>query len=339
MTGQSKQAATGLRFASGEADLSAFINDAAPHYQAVVKARALPLNWQVESDFAKRIVMASRQLKEAEYHSIVEAVTNAANVGLSFNPIRKHVTMVPRYNRKLECYEASLMVMYQGLMFLATQAGVTDIVAEVVYEKDKFEIERTDQGDKFSHKLSMAARETDDNKFLGAYVAARMPGSRLIKVEWVPALDIYKMRDNSDSYLGQDGKPNPNAGWVVWFDEYAKKSAIKRASKRWEEAAMANTSEWSAFKTAVDIDNASEGVIKPRDTDIEGKAEPVLITEEQSSALLTRCAELKMNPEKIFRAYNISSFGEIRASLYEEVVKRIDNFEQQKKSKADKQSQ
>ncbi len=290
---------------------------------------ALRLDFNREVGFAKDLVLrgnSSEKLRKANPATLVATIRNIASVGLTLNPIKQHCTIVPRWNFDSGEFEAHYMPMYRGLVHLGTQAGVQDIVVEVVYSADEFTVERTDKGDEYRHKIAFAVeRETDGNKFQGVYVAARMPGSGKMKVEWIPSKDIYKMRANSDSYKDKEGKIRENSPWVVWFDEQAKKSALKRASKRWEEAIQPNEY-WNAFQQAVSDDNTLE-----RGRTFDGEATDVtdrggkkveLLSPAQVGQVEAAFSKAKVRVARILTAYNVRALGEIPAEKFEELMER-----------------
>lgn len=292
--------------------------------------------WEREVGFAIQSIMRSEYLIKAAQQSpgsIISAVTNLAAVGLTLNPVKQHAALVPRYNRDLGVWEAGLSAMYRGLIFLGTQAGIHDIKAEVVYEADTFDLESSEEGDKYRHKIAHAIPRnpsgdlTGPNKILGVYCAAIMPGGKLPKVEWVPAADIFKMRAQSDAcWVWKDNRKTdellPKAGWVVWFDEYAKKGAIKRAQKRWEEA-MVDEQKWTFFQRAVDIDNQSEGRI------FDATPEPVIcLTLEQVAKIEAAVGQIGLKEpkrfiDKICESYRVTALSEIPAKFEKEILDRI----------------
>ena len=299
---------------------------AKPVFDTVVTKEQLPLVWDSELAFARDLVMADDYLRQVVPETLASALRNIAHVGLTLNPIKQHCKIIARWNREQKVFEAHFLAMYRGLVYLATQAGVHDVGTDVVYKADEFAIERRSDGDWFTHKINvMVVRGTEDNPFIGAWVSARMPQSAERKVEWVPAPDIYRMRDQSDSYLDREGHVRPNSPWVKWFDEQAKKSAIKRASKRWEEA-IDHSSRWQRFQTAVDLDHKAEG-----GTTIEGHAtvvdEPKLSIE-QCAEIEKAAAELKLKDvnkyvSKMCAAYGVDALSEVPVSRFKEILERI----------------
>lgn len=312
------------------------------------------IQWQKEAPFARQIILKDHRLLTATHESLKNAITNIAAVGLTLNPIKQHATILPRWNDKLKTYEAQLVVMYRGLVWLANQAGVSDIVVDVVYSADKFDSERTDQGDKWTHKIAHGVpRDGSFSRFVLAYVGARMPASKMMKLEIVPCEDIYTARDKSESYIDTNtGKPRQNSPWVQFFDEMAKKVALKRAQKRWEEAVI-NNDNWKRFQTAVALDNAMEGVIPQRVSDIPGTAEHIQagndkIAEKLSMQQITELEKLaeQVAPNsdefpnntghyltKIARTYRASKLADVDATKFTEIKDRINEAIEKIKNK------
>jgi len=299
---------------------------ARPVFETVVRKEGLPLVWDSEFAFARDLVMADEYLRRVVPETLASALRNIAHVGLTLNPIKQHCKIIARWNRDSGVFEAHFLAMYRGLVYLATQAGVYDIGTDVVYKADEFTVGRSSEGDTFSHKINVyAVRGSEDNPFIGAWVAARMPHGNERKVEWVPAADIYLMREQSDSYKDKEGNVRKNSPWVKWFDEQAKKSALKRASKRWEEAMDLDT-KWQRFQTAVDLDHKAEGGIT-----VDGHAtvvdEPKL-TIEQCAEIEKKALELRLKDTnkyllKMCAAYGVEALSEVPASKYKEVLERI----------------
>lgn len=303
-------------------------------FMSVVKKSGFDLVWTRERDFAVQAIMRDNRFEKIAREEIVLAMKNLAYMGLTLNPTRQHATMIASYDKTLRRYTARGMVMYRGLMFLATEAGAHGLKVEVVYRDDKFEHGSSSArgGDWYDYQLNPNV-DRDDKNFVGVFVAAKMPAGDL-KVEWVPRKDILKIRDQSDSYLDDQGKPSKWSPWVKWFEEMAKKAALRRASKRWEEM-IGQGEKWERFLKAVHLDNEQEGVIRPRPDDIEGEAthkEPVaLITHEQASALKAQAPTANFQ-QRICAAYNISKLEELPAARFDECLQRIEaaKIEQQK---------
>lgn len=295
-----------------------------PEFQKAESA-GLPVRWEAELGFASDIVLKSELLRNATPESLVAAMRNILHVGLTLNPIKHHCTIIPAWTKVLQRFEAQFRPMYRGLVYLATQAGVHDIVTDVVYEADEFSIEHRSDGDWFVHKLNIkAVRGAEGNPFIGAYTSARMPISGSRKVEWVPADDIFTMRAQSDSYKDDKGEIRPGSPWVKWFDEQAKKSTINRASKRWEED-VDKTTAWQRFHTAVNLEYQAEGGGRT----IEHEKPKTLLSMEQIATIEARATAIPglKDPQKflgkVCATYQVTKLSEVPADKYDEILDRI----------------
>lgn len=304
-------------------------------FMSVVKKSHFDLVWTRERDFAVQLMTKDDRFRKVLREDIVIAMKNLAFVGLSLNPVRQHATLIASYDKWAKRFLCRPMIMYRGLTFLATEAGVHGIKSEVVYRDDKFRHGSSSErgGDWYEYELNPLVDRIEAN-FVGVFVAARMPAGDL-KVEWMPRKDVFKIRDQSDAYLDEDGHPKPNAPWVKWFDEMAKKADIRRASKHWEEM-IGHTEKWDRFLKAVKLDNEAEGIIAPRSTDIDGKAEhkeepPELVSEEQLTTLKTQAPGASFQ-KRICAAYNIPKLEQLPAARFTECLQRIETakIEQQK---------
>lgn len=299
-------------------------------FETVTKAESLPLVWESELGFAKRIVTndASGKLRWVEPATLTAVMENIAHVGLTLNPIKQHGTIIARWNEKANVWEAHWLAMYRGLGYLATQAGVHDIDVDVVYKADTFTLIRTSAGAEYRHEINIAVPRDGDNVFQGVYVAARMPKSGERKVEWVPAEDIYKMRDSSESYRDKEGKLLAHAPWVRWFTEQAKKSGFKRATKRWEEAIYDDT-RWQRLQRAIALDHQAEGGGRV----LEGQATPIevpCLTMEQIAEVEKAAGEVYKDPTaqqrylvKVCNAFGREALADVPAQHHKEILERI----------------
>jgi recombinational DNA repair protein RecT len=289
-------------------------------------AAGLPIKFEAEASFALSQIMRNDELRACTPQSLAAAMRNMLHVGLTLNPIKSHGYLEARWNKDAKIYEAAFRPMYRGLVYLGTQAGIHDIVTDVVYEADTFDIEHRSDGDWFVHKINVRQqRGIEGNPCIGAYNSARMPKSGERKIEWVPIDDLAKMRDQSDSYWDKEkNAPRASSPWVKWFDEQAKKSTIKRASKHWEEA-MEENDKWQRFRTAVVLDHQAEG-----GRTFDSVVAEQTLTIEQIGFIETKAGEIpglknvsKMLG-KICGAYGVQTLSQVPASKYEEILERIE---------------
>lgn len=318
----------------GVDEITGYLVKAQTVFKTVTTAEGAPLLWDTELKFARDIVMndTTETLRKCTPESLQAVLEQIAHVGLTLNPIKHHCTIIARWKKEIGFFEAHFLPMYRGLVYLATQTGVHDIDADVVYKADTFKVGRDKNGGYVEHEVAVAVpRSEDGNFFIGAYVLARMPKSGERKVEWVPAEDVFRMRDQSESYYDAAGKPRDTSPWVRWFDEMAKKSAVKRASKRWEESVERN-SQWQRFQRAVDQDNRIDGgsVIEGTATVVE---EPKLSVE-QLAAIEAKAKELGHGDvskylRKVCGAYGTEVLADVPATKYNEILERIAHSKQE----------
>lgn len=295
-------------------------------FLSVVRKSHFDLVWPRERDFAVQLMTKDDRFRKVQRDDIVIAMKNIAFIGLSLNPVRQHATLIASYDKWAKRYLCRAMIMYRGLTFLATEAGVHGLNTEVVYRDDKFRRGADERrGNWFEYELNPAV-DREEKNFIGAFNTAKMPAGDM-KFEWVPRKDVFKIRDQSDSYLDENGEPSPRSPWVKWFEEMAKKATLRRASKRWEEM-IGHGEKWDRFLKAIKMDNEQEGVINPRPDDIEGNAAPKeeavpLLAHEQITAI-TEQVRSPVFRQRICDAYGVDALEKIPADRFAEIIQRIE---------------
>lgn len=191
-------------------------------------AKALPKH--MTPTRTMRLVQTAYQktpkLQKANIKSILGCVMEASSLGLEFNGVGGHAYLVPYdladKNDKTKKYTiCQLMIGFRGMLDLAWRSGnFIDIDAAVVHEKDVFrEIRGSEK--KLIHEPSMVP---NPGKVIGAYAIARLKSEGEVWV-YLTVAEINKIKSCSRSGSGADSP------WVKWFDEMAKKSAIRRLFK------------------------------------------------------------------------------------------------------------
>lgn len=195
------------------------------------------LSFKKEANFALQILKSNNFLREkasANPDSLQNAITNIAAIGISLNPALKESYLVPRGN------QVCLDISYIGLVKLATDTGAIEWVqAEIVKKNDVFEY--VGVGKAPLHKMNPFS---DRGEMVGVYCVAKLStGESLSTV--MSTKEIQDIRDKSS----QASKSGP---WVTFFEEMAKKSVIKRASKLWPKS--------ERLQQAVEVINEHEGI-------------------------------------------------------------------------------
>src|ERR1700721_1834255 len=108
-----------------------------------------------ELSFALQIINKSPQLLKCSGESILTAVANISNIGLSLNPAAKEAYLIPRWNNSSKSMEASLEGSYVGLVKLLTNAGsVTAMTCQLVRENDDFSIDLANNDNPVKHGIN-----------------------------------------------------------------------------------------------------------------------------------------------------------------------------------------
>lgn len=201
-------------------------------------------------DYEQECLFAKQQLQKNDYilnaaqnniEALQAAILNVAAIGISLNPATAHAYLVPRAPKQGMPAQICLDISYRGLIKLATDSGsIKWAKAELVYENDDFEwcgpcTEPVHKADPFS---------TDRGKVKGAYCIAKLPDDSVL-VETMSLAEIHKIQNTSKAQSGP---------WRTWWEEMAKKSVIKRASKTWPQ-----TENESRLARAIEVLNEHEG--------------------------------------------------------------------------------
>lgn len=107
-------------------------------------ALALPKHLTAERviQLATTVVSRNQTLKSCTAESIVGGVMSAATLGLDLNPQFGQCYLIPRRNKNTAQHEANFQIGYRGWLQLLRNSGIVSTVyAEVVREKDLFEVQ------------------------------------------------------------------------------------------------------------------------------------------------------------------------------------------------------
>jgi recombination protein RecT len=163
------------------------------------------------SEYASKVAMSNKQ-------SVINAVTNIAAIGISLNPAKRQAYLVPRDGKI--CLDISFM----GLLDLAIQSGsIMWGQAELVYEKDRFELQGFDKPP-IHHRDPFAK---DRGPLVGVYVVVKTRDADYLTT-CMSTEEVFDIRDRSSSW--KNGQKGP---WKTDEGEMVKKTVIKRAYKLW----------------------------------------------------------------------------------------------------------
>jgi len=190
-------------------------------------AAALPAHIPIERFM--RVVMTAIQrnsdLASADRASLFNSALMAAQDGLlpdgREGALVIYKTKVKRNGVEQWIAAVQWMPMVAGILKKVRNSGeLSSIVARVVYAGDKFRSWIDDEGEHIEYE---ALPDADTNMIRCVFAMAKLKDGT-IEVEVLRPADIEKIRNVSRA---KDRGP-----WVDWWDEMAKKSAIRRLAKR-----------------------------------------------------------------------------------------------------------
>jgi len=178
----------------------------------------------VNPDKFMRVVMTALTmnpaLKNADRRSLLTAAVRAATDGLL--PDGREGAFVTFYDKRAKANKVQWMPMVGGVLKKLRNSGkLVSITCNVIYQADAFRHWIDDVGEHLTHEPSTLA--LDRGALLGVYALAKTrDGGTYIEV--MSRMQVEQVR--AVSRAANDGP------WVSWYDEMARKSVIRRLSKR-----------------------------------------------------------------------------------------------------------
>lgn len=152
------------------------------------------------------------KIMECTPTSILQCGMACSQFGIE--PDGRHAHLVPYGN------QCTLIIDYKGLITLARRNGAKSIAAECIYSGDEFTYYRDESGVHFRHVPKFG---TDRGDIIGAYAQFAIDGEMDIEV-----MDIDEIESTRRKSRSPDSGP-----WREQFGEMAKKTVLRRGSKRW----------------------------------------------------------------------------------------------------------
>lgn len=200
-------------------------------------------------------IQRNPKLLECTQDSLLGCLFQCVQLGLEPDGLLGHAYLIPFNDRKNNRVICTLIVGYKGLLKLARQSNeISSISARVVYSRDEFEYEFGLE-DKLLHKPT---HEDDPGEMTFAYAIFRYKGG---------GYHFDVMSKNEIDGIRKRSKSSDNGPWVTDYDEMAKKTVLRRASK------MAPAS-IEDLARAVAIDSRSDAGLAPA-LEIDVPAAPV----------------------------------------------------------------
>lgn len=145
--------------------------------------------------------------------SLQNAIINVAACGITLNPAKKMAYLVPRDGG------ICLDISYMGLLHIAQQSGsILWGQCKLVYANDLYESNGLDKAP--THKYQAFG---DRGSVVGGYCTVKTPDGDYLTEEMSLA-EIKKVEASSKA---------GNGPWKTFWEEMARKSIVKRASKYW----------------------------------------------------------------------------------------------------------
>lgn len=195
-------------------DLKSLLNSDAIRAQI---ARALPAHMTPDRFLrvATTTMLRVPKLANCDQTSFMQAMLTCSQLGIE--PDNRRAYLIPFENRKLGIIECQLIIGFMGLLELAKRSGeVASWKAETVKERDVFSWE----SGIIHHSINW--RE-DRGKLECVYSVVKLSNGE-IDTEVMTLAEVESIRQRSRS---KDSGP-----WVTDFEEMAKKTVIRRHSKR-----------------------------------------------------------------------------------------------------------
>lgn len=174
------------------------------------------ITWQKEQQFAIQAFQKNDYLAKvamANPSSAQNAIINVAAIGITLNPAAKLAYLVPRDGG------VHLDISYMGLLHLAQVSGAIQWgQCKLVYASDTYESNGLDSAP--THKYNAFG---DRGSVVGGYCTVKTAQGDYLTEEMSLA-EIKQVETSSKA---------KNGPWKNWWDEMARKTIVKRASKYW----------------------------------------------------------------------------------------------------------
>lgn len=177
------------------------------------------VKFSTESQFAIQAFQGNKFLADTarkNMASLQNAIINVASIGISLNPANKHAYLVPRDGK------ICLDISYMGLLHLAMTTGsIKWGQCRLVHANDTYSSNGLDKAP--THTYSPFLNNTNRGVVIGGYCTVKTADGDYLTEEM--NLDDIKKIENSSKAK--------NGPWKTHWNEMARKTVVKRASKYW----------------------------------------------------------------------------------------------------------
>jgi recombination protein RecT len=177
------------------------------------------VKFSTESQFAIQAFQGNKFLADTarkNMASLQNAIINVASIGISLNPANKHAYLVPRDGK------ICLDISYMGLLHLAMTTGsIKWGQCKLVHANDAYASNGLDKAP--THTYNPFLNANDRGVVIGGYCTVKTTDGDYLTEEM--SLDDIKKIENSSKAK--------NGPWKTHWNEMARKTVVKRASKYW----------------------------------------------------------------------------------------------------------
>lgn len=193
------------------------------------------VTWAKESQFAIQCFQRNDFLAKTAINnptSAQNAIINVAAIGITLNPASKLAYLVPRDG--MVCLDIS----YMGLLHLAQSAGsIKWGQCKLVYSNDTYESNGLDTAP--THKYNAFGER---GEVVGGYCTVKTPDGDYLTEE----MSLAEIKATEATSKAKNGP------WKNFWEEMARKTIVKRASKYWPRA--------ERLDNAIHVINEDEGI-------------------------------------------------------------------------------
>lgn len=210
-----------------------FVKQQEPLFVGAVTDQSV--TWAKESQFAMQLFQKSDFLTKTAMSNPVSAqnaIINVAAIGITLNPASKLAYLVPRDG--MVCLDIS----YMGLLHLAQTTGsIKWGQCKLVYSNDTYESNGLDTAP--THKYNAFG---DRGAVVGGYCTVKTPDGDYLTEE----MSLAEIKATEATSKAKNGP------WKNFWEEMARKTIVKRASKYWPRA--------DRLDNAIHVINEDEGI-------------------------------------------------------------------------------
>lgn len=190
---------------------------------------ALALPRYITPDRMLRVCLTSinrnPKLLECTPESLLGSIMQSAQMGIECDG--RHGHLIPRWNGKKQCNEATFQPDYKGIVALVRRnPEVEDIYAEVVRENDQFSVTQGLHRD-LVHEIDI---RSERGEIIGAYAVIVYRGGAKPGFDFMSRRDIEGVRERSESWKSHVSK-GYDTPWKTDEGEMFKKTVLKRLMK------------------------------------------------------------------------------------------------------------